>query len=225
MNDNLKYYLLYTLAYGLVLLTGEIMYRSLRTGPALSRNFSHLAAGLISLPYPWLFTSHWWVLMLAVQSSLVLLATRSRGLLPSHHKVAEKSLGSYLFFASIYICFMASYISGRKELFVIPFLVLSFSDVLAAVVGRSRGRFPLQQMKWPGSSKKTVAGSSAFFISALAILFTSLYFLGSTPARSFLMALAISIPATASEALSPYGTDNFSIPLTILLFMQLGLFL
>jgi dolichol kinase len=200
------------------------MYRRLRTGPAWSRNFSHFVAGLISLPYPWLFTSHWWVLLLAVQSSLVLLSTRFLGLLPSHHKVAEKSLGSYLFFASIYLCYMASYLSGQKELFVIPLLVLSFSDVLAAVVGRSPGSFPLQQMKWPGPSGKTVAGSTAFFISALVILFVSLHYLGSTPARSMLMAVAISIPATASEALSPYGIDNFSVPLTILLFMQLGLF-
>jgi dolichol kinase len=146
------------------------------------------------------------------------------GLIPSHHKVAGKSLGSFLFFVSLYLCFLASALTARKEFFVIPLLVLSFSDVAAAVVGRSPGKYPLPQMKWPGPAGKTVAGSTAFFISTLVILFVSLHYLGSPLVRSLLMAFAISLPTTASEALSPRGIDNFSIPLTILLFMQLGLF-
>lgn len=225
MNENLKYYLFYTIAYGIVLLLGELMYRKLHTGPALSRNFSHLAAGLISLPYPWLFTSHWWVLLLAMQSSLVLLASRYMKLVPSHHKAAQKSLGSYLFFVSLYLCFLASYFSNQKELFVVPVLVMSFSDVAAAITGRRSGSFPLAHKKWPGTSVKTVAGSTAFFLSAMIILFCSTYYLGSGPARSLLTAFAISLPVTAIEALSKRGTDNLFVPLTTLLFMQLDLYL
>ena len=222
MNDNLKYYLIYTLGYGVVLLMGEIIYRWLDSGGAWSRNFSHLGAGLISLPFPWLFASHWWVLILAVQSSLVLLSTRSLGLIPSHHKVAGPSLGSFLFFASIYLCFLVFALTGQKELFVIPILVLSISDVAAAVVGRSPGRHPLTQMKWPGKEGKTLGGSAAFFLSALLILFFSYQYLGLPTARSMLMALLISLAATLCEAFSPRGSDNLFIPLTILVFMQLG---
>jgi len=223
MNGNLKYYLIYTLTYGLILLMGEFMYRSLRTGPALSRNFSHLAAGLISLPYPWLFTSHWWVLLLAVQSSLVLLGTHFLGLLPSHHKVTRRSLGSYLFFAALYLCFLSAYLTGQKELFVIPLLVLSFSDVAASVVGRSPGGHPFFKKTWPGKARKTMAGSSAFFVGTALILFLSLKYLGINSGKALLVAVAISVPATLSEAFSQRGTDNFFIPLTILLFMQLVL--
>jgi len=226
MNVNLKYYILYALAYGLVLLMGAFMYRALKSGPAWSRNFSHLAAGLISLPYPWLFTSHWWVLGLAVQSSLFLIGTRYLGWLASHHKVAHKSLGSVLFFASLYLCFLAYTFSGLRELFVIPILVLSLSDVSAAVVGRTKGTWPLARKKWSRKSDKTVAGSMAFFLTTLAVLQASFYYyLDLTFIHSLGMAMVISLISTASEALSPWGTDNFSIPVVVLIFMHLGVVL
>jgi dolichol kinase len=137
--------------------------------------------------------------------------------------VAGSSLGSFLFFAPIYLCFLAFALTGQMELFVIPILVLSISDVAAAVVGRSPGRHPLPQMKWPGKEGKTLGGSVAFFLSALLILFFSYQYLGWPTARSLLMALAISLPTTLSEAFSPSGIDNFFITLTVLTFMQLGL--
>ena len=226
MNINLKYYIVYTLAYGIVLLIGAFMYRALNSGPAWSRNFSHLAAGLISLPYPWLFSSHWWVLGLVAQSSLFLITTRYLGWLSSHHKVAPRSLGSVLFFVSIYLCFMACTLTGHKELFAVPMLLLSISDVSAAVVGRTKGTWPLGRMKWFGNSGKTVAGSLAFFLTAWAVLQASFfYYLDLTFIHSLIMALVISFISTASEALSPRGTDNFSIPVVTLIIMYLGIVL
>ena len=223
MNENLKYYLAYTVAYGIVLLIGAFMYRALKSGPAWPRNFSHLAAGIISLPYPWLFTSHWWVLALAVQSSLVLIVTRYLGWFSSHHKVAQRSLGSVLFFVSLYLCFLAYILLGQKELFVVPVLVLSFSDVSAAVVGRTKGTWPLARKKWSRKSDKTVAGSMAFFLTAMAVLLASLYYyLDLTFVHSLIMALVISLISTASEAISPLGTDNFSIPVVTLIIIYLG---
>ena len=223
MNENLKYYLFYTIAYGIILLLGELMYRSLKTGPAWSRNFSHFFAGIISLAYPWLFNNHWWVLGLALQSSLFLLATRHFGFLPSHHKVAKRSLGSVLFFASLYLCFLASRLSGHVEVFILPVLILSFCDVSAAVAGRNSGRWPIIQKRWPGRSGKTLAGSLAFFFTALAILLPAFYYYMDLPfLYSFLVALGIALLSSTIEALSPFGTDNLFVPLSILIFIHLG---
>ena len=124
MNYNLKYYILYAVLYGLILLIGEGLYRILKLKPEWTRNFSHLAAGILSLPFPWLFSSHWWVLLLAIQSSLILYITRARDLIPSHHKTAGNSLGSYLFFASIYLCYMVSfYLQALRRYFHSTFLI------------------------------------------------------------------------------------------------------
>jgi dolichol kinase len=222
VSDHFKYYLFYTIAYGIILLLGEAIFRLVKGGYLVSRNFSHLAAGVITLPFPWLFTSHWWVLLLVIQSSLVLYATRVLRILPSHHRIAGKSLGSYLFFASVYLCFMASFFTGREELFVIPLLVLTFSDVAAALVGRTVGKRVLPDGKPARGGHKTYAGSIAFFITALVILFPSLhYFMPWNFAILISVSLFISLFTTVTEAFSPYGTDNFFIPLIILIFMQI----
>lgn len=222
MNVNFKYYLLYSIAYGVVLLLGEVIYRYLKRGPLVSRSFSHLAAGLITLPFPWLFTSHWWVLLLAIQSCLVLWSTRRIKLLPSHHLIAGKSLGSYLFFASVYLCFVASLLTKREELFVIPLLVLSFSDVAAALVGRTIGKRTIHKRPNLNNEHKTYAGSSAFFITALLVLILSFYYLLNWNLASAIpLALLLAFITTTVEAYSPYGTDNFFIPFTMLLIMQI----
>ncbi len=226
MNANIKYYLIYALAYGIILLLGEGIYRLLKGGPAWSRSFAHLSAGLITLPFPWLFTSHWWVLILSLQSCLVLLFTRRLKILPSHHRIAGKSAGSYFFFVSVYLCYVASLFSGRKELFVIPLLVLTFSDVAAALIGRRMGKRTIPGRKsWNGSAK-TLAGSTAFFITALPVLFLSFYYyLHWDLASSISMTLLIALLSTTMEAYSPHGTDNFSVPLTILIIMQVNFLL
>lgn len=219
MNENFKYYLAYALAYGIILLLGEVIYRLLKRGPSWSRSFAHLSAGLITLAFPWLFSSHWWILALAIQSSLVLWTTRKLSLFPSHHRIAGKSAGSYLFFTSVYICFLASSYTGRKELFLVPMLVLSFSDVAAALVGRTYGKRSIYK-------SKTIVGSIAFFITALPVLFLSYYyFLHWSLAGSICMTLLLAMLATTIEAYSPHGTDNFSVPFTMLIFMQIGFLL
>ena len=223
MNENIKYYLFYAVAYGIILILGEVIYRSLKGGPAWSRSFAHVTAGLISLPFPWLFTSHWWVLILSLQSTLVLWISSRLKVLPSHHTIAVRSAGSYLFFASIYTCFTASYFTGRKELFVIPMLVLTFSDVAAALVGRRYGRRTIQWKLSRNTPGKTYEGSLAFFITAMVVTFLAFYcYLQWGPVRSVPMALTVALLTTATEAFSPFGTDNFFVPLTVLIIMQVS---
>lgn len=223
MNDNVKYYIIYTILYGIILLIGEGLYRYLKVNPAWTRNFSHLTAGLVSLPYPWVFTSHWWVLLIAVQSSFILFGTRRYGFIPSHHRIAGNGVGSFLFFASIYLCFLVSFYTGQKFLFIVPILVLSISDVTASIVGRKLGKKPLNIMKRFVIANKTYAGSIAFFLSAMVVVFLLLYiYLDDDLFHASMMALVVSLAASITEAISPRGYDNFSVPLTTLIIMWLG---
>lgn len=222
MNVNLKFYIVYAIVYGLILLIGEGSYRFLRVKPEWSRNFSHLSAGLISLPYPWIFTSHWWVLLLAVQSSLVLLLSRNLNLLPSHHLSGSRSSGSYLFFASIYLCYLSSSFLNNPFYFVLPMLVLSVSDVMASLVGRGLGKPSQGILSRILKEKKTLEGTLAFFLSSLLIVCVAyMYYWQVDFFYALLMALAISIATTLAEAVSSKGYDNFFIPLTALLIMYL----
>jgi len=223
MNENIKYYLLYAVAYGIILLLGEVIFRFLKGGSLWSRSFAHLTVGIISLPFPWLFTSHWWDLILSLQSSLVLWTSHRLRLLPSHHRIAGMSAGSYLFFASIYTCFIASSFTGRKELFVVPMLVMTFSDVAAALVGRRYGRRTIQRRLSANTPYKTYEGSMAFFITAMVVAFLSIYcYMQWDLGSSIPMALTVALLTTPVEAFSPFGTDNFFVPFTVLIIMQVS---
>ncbi len=199
--------------YGIILLTGEGMYRYFHLPEGQTRNFSHLSAGLISLAYPWVFTSHWWVLLLAVQSSAILLLTRSAGWFPSHHKSAGKSWGSPLFFASLYLCFTAYILSRDVIYFLLPVLILTFSDMLASMVGRNFGNIPpVPWRKWMAHGK-TLQGSAAFLGSALCIAVMMFNLKGGwNLATSLLAATGIALMTTLTEALFSRGFDNFFVP-------------
>ncbi|MGW8315592.1 MAG: hypothetical protein ACWGNV_08330 [Bacteroidales bacterium] len=222
MNQNLIYYMVYALLYGIILLMGEGMYRYLNLPEAQTRNFSHLAAGLVSLPYPWVFTSHWWVLILAVQSAVVLLLTRSAGLFPSHHKSAGKSWGSPLFFASLYVCFLAYTLTRDVSFFLLPVLILTFSDMLASMVGRNIGKNPPAPWnKWMAHGK-TLQGSAAFLGSSFFIA-TLMFYLkeGLNPGTSFVAGIGIALWTTLTEALFSRGVDNFFVPVITLIILFL----
>ena len=162
-------------------------------------------------------------LALAIQSCLVLLVTRRLKLLPSHHLIAGRSAGSYLFFASVYLCFLVSSHTGLTELFVVPMLVLSFSDVAAALVGRRFGKRTIQKRNPTTNPSKTLAGSAAFFLTALIVLFISYYYyIGWGFAGSISMTILLALITTSIEAYSPHGSDNFSIPFTVLIIMHIG---
>ncbi len=222
MNYNFKYYVIYAVLYGVILLAGEGMYRILKLKPEWSRNFSHLAAGIISLPYPWLFSSHWWVLALAIQSSLILYLSRARGLIPSHYKSAEESMGSYLFFASIYLCFLAFSYLGRPHYFVFPILILSVSDVSASIIGRYFGRKPSGFFKKLYAEGKTFAGTLAFFFSAFIVLTLAFYsYMQSGIIYAIGLAFLISLPTAITEAKSSKGYDNLFVPVIMLIIMYI----
>ena len=225
MNDNLKYYILYAILYGIILLLGEGMYRYLRFNEAHTRNFSHFSAGLLSLPYPWLFSSHWWVLLLSVQSSAVLLLTRSAGFFPSHHKAANDSLGSPLFFASLYLCYLVFRLTDNTAFFLLPILILTISDMTASLVGRNYGNPSGERSRiWPIKGK-TLAGSIAFFLTALII--SSFFYhrkMGMNIGSALAMGAGIAFATTIGEAWSVNGFDNLFIPVITLIIMCLYAF-
>ena len=199
------------------------MLRILKLKPEWSRNFSHLAAGIISLPYPWLFSSHWWVLLIAIQSSLILYITRARGLIPSHHNTAWESMGSYLFFASIYLCFVVSSYLDKPHYFVFPIMVLSVSDVSASVFGRYFGRKPSGFLKKLFAEGKTLVGTLAFFFSALVVLSLAFYYyLQFNIIYSIGLAFLISMATAITEAKGSKGYDNFFVPFITLIIMYIN---
>lgn len=98
-------------------------------------------------------------------------------------------------------------------LFVIAVLLLGLADGAAAIIGK---RFKSHTYKVFGH-KKSVAGTLAFFTVAVVVVLAVLVAIPeSVPTRQFLLAvIGVPLLTALTENVSPYGSDNFTIPLVV----------
>jgi dolichol kinase len=176
------------------------------------RKVFHVGSGSLALALPILFRSAWPVLVLAAIIVPVLLCLRFvprlrhtyGGVL---HDVERRSYGDLSFPAGVVLVFILSL--GHPLLYAIPVVVLTVSDTAAALVGMRYGRTRYSI----GGAQKSVEGSVAFFLLALAptglllLLFSSL-----GPRDAWLLAATVASLLTLTEAAAPAGLDNLLIP-------------
>ena len=181
--------------------------------PETSRKAVHIAMGLVTLSFPWLFRSAWPVLLLAVLAVAALVGTRLIGPLREHfggvlHGVERQSLGEVYFPLAVAALFLLA--AGNHLLYVIPLLTLTLADAVAALVGVRYGRH--RYVTSEGS--KSAEGSLAFFSVAFVSALVPLVLLGdSGRVEAVLIALVLGILVMLFEAVSVGGLDNLFIPL------------
>jgi phytol kinase len=194
----------------LLLLIGisELLYRFFRLPAETSRKFLHVSGGLTCLLLPRFFTSHWWILALTSSAFLLLFITYIMNMLQSVHKTKRNSIGSIIFPIPVYFCFLAADTFHNNLFFYLPVSLLAISDTSAEIAGTRWGHLTKQFF----DGQKTLAGTLAFFGTALIICFgwLSYYHL---PARSLIVSgLVISITTSLAELVTLKGWDNLTIP-------------
>lgn len=215
---------IYLLGISLLLIFNELTYRRLSPTGEVTRKFAHFTSVLATVPFPYIFTSHWYILVLSVLFAIVLLITQSGKLLNSIHGINRKSIGSYLLPLAIYLTFLFSELFKSKFLFILPMLILAVSDPMAAILGINiktyNGRIKIFRRKLD----KTWLGSGAFLISSFIISLIALYFhTGLFDFKTFWLATLMAIITMFAELLSWRGSDNLSIPLSAALVLVLFL--
>lgn len=106
-----------------------------------------------------------------------------------------------------------SLMQPNKWVFLAAMLHLGIADALAALIGKKYGRD--YQFRVFGQIK-SIPGSLAFLIASITI--TTLVIVVSQTGQGTLAALLIlPILITLSETVSPYGIDNFVIPIVVVL--------
>ncbi|HNE27534.1 MAG: hypothetical protein U0U46_06490 [Saprospiraceae bacterium] len=191
-----------SLGFTALFVAAEVMHRKFGVASEWSRKFMHISGGLLSLLLPQLFDNPWFVFGLVVAFGGLLWGSRRLGWLDSVHRVDRKSDGSLLFPLPILLCFLLAWARHDWVLFRLPILILVLADPAAFLVGRV---WPLRPWTM-GANRKTLGGSLAFMLAALAC---SLYFLPENPA----LAVVVSLLTAAAEALSVRGWDNLTVPL------------
>lgn len=122
------------------------------------------------------------------------------------YRVGRTSYGDVLLPISV---ILAAYFANTKWEFVMAILVVGLADAVAALVGK----------KWGASTsysifgqKKSVLGSVAFFVVALAVAYGYSMFAPTYPG-DLLPLVAIAALLTGIENIGVYGSDNLLLPL------------
>jgi len=173
-----------------------------------TRKLVHVAGGVVSATFPWVFATHVTVLLLCAASFAILALGKRAGLLSSVTEVERRSTGELLFPFSVYLLFVVAH--GHPMFYVIALSTLVLSDTAAALLGTAYGRHTYTV----ASDRKSLEGSAAFLVVTFVAVHVML--LLGTPidrAASVLIAVQLALLVTSFEAISMGGNDNLVVPL------------
>lgn len=216
--------LIFLVGIGLLLVFNELIYRRLDLKGEITRKFAHFTATLSTITFPYLFDSHWYVLVLATIFFIILFVSRNGSQLKSIHDIDRRSVGSYLLPLSIYLTFLISQLIGNKFMYILPMLILAICDPIAGILGINLKNYNHRISILGYKTKKTVLGSGSFLISSFIVSIIALYFHREVfDLKTFWLALGIAVISTVAEFASWRGTDNLSVPMSVLLMLLLFL--
>jgi phytol kinase len=185
-----------------------------------TRKLTHASVAALALGLPPTGISHWFVLVLCGGFGALLLFTARRGVFGALHSIERRSHGIFYFAAAVYLCYVLQEIRQSYLEYYLPLAIMALSDSLAALCGR---RWPFGRYTVSGH-QKTLTGSTAFFLSALAISISmlSLWSGASAGTQSVLICGAvIAMVCTLVEAFSLNGLDNIAVPLAAAICLQM----
>lgn len=200
------------LAGVLVLAGSELIRRRLGVANENARKTYHVVHALIFSAAPFL-VSYNIIIGLEVLILLEILAVKKFNLLPWLYNVGRISWGEYFGIAAV---IALALIEPNKWVFLAAMLHLGIADAAAAVVGTRYGR--RHQFKVFGQTK-SLQGSLAFFVASLGLT-TLVILVSNSTSDSMLLIALLPLITTAAETVSPYGVDNFVIPLLVVMVLN-----
>ncbi len=192
----------------------ELLYHRYKVKVELTRKLVHVGTGVLTLLFPIMLGSFWSVLFLCGSFFAILILTLKYNLLQSVNAIRRESVGSLAFPVSVSICFW-TYLYFEKQYiyFYVPILILAFCDPIAALSGK---KFPYGKYRI-FTAKKTLIGSTMFFLSAGLVYFLIALFLHLSIDNQFIVkGLYVALATTIAEAATGKGYDNITIPLAAL---------
>lgn len=180
----------------------------------LSRKAMHLALGISTVAYPWVFRSARPAFVLAAATIAVLLTLRTSrrahdmlgGVVDGVRRASE---GELYFPVAVALLFWIC--RGDPILFLVPVLTLTLADATAALIGVRYGQTAFVA---DPDAKKSAEGSSAFLLVAYFTAHVPLALLSPVgKVESLLIAITFALVVMLVEAVSWRGLDNLFIPL------------
>lgn len=179
-----------------------------------TRKLVHLGGGLACLFFPFLVTSPWVVLVLALGLTALFALGGRYGFLKSLHGVKRSSRGAEYY--PLAVCLVFFMTPGRPWLYLAAVLVLAVADAFAALVGSRYGvvRYEVED------ETKSLEGSLVFLLLAfLAIHLPTLLMTDLPRPVTVLAALLVAALVTGFEAICLRGADNLFVPFAVVVIL------
>ncbi|MFZ4784548.1 MAG: hypothetical protein ACOYLH_03660 [Flavobacteriales bacterium] len=200
---------------------GELMYHVFHVKAELTRKWSHIGTGVLTLLFPIMLSSHWYVLLMCSSFAVLLIGSMKFGFLKSINAVDRDTLGSILYPVAVYFCFLSmSWSRAQYTSFYLPILSLAFADPMAALVGKKWGVKSYSIM----GHAKTYLGSLACACTAFVLCYTAIEAQWMTNGTIYVAAFSglYAVSIAFVEALSIRGYDNLTIPVAGVVLLQWG---
>ncbi len=184
------------LSFGVFLVILEILSRKYKLSSEWVRRISHIFAALFTVYFSFHLEPFFLLATLAI-FSVVMFASRLLKIFNHIHDVSRTTIGEEL----LPIGFIAAYLISRGQMgiFIPSILVIGFADPITGVV----------MQKWG----KHASGILTFVIVTIPIILIFAH-------ASLMTTLIIALYVAVIERISPYGTDNLSIPTTTALLLS-----
>jgi Dolichol kinase len=191
-----------------------------RLSAEVSRKIIHITMGCTALSFPYVFEKRQSVVILGlIAIGAMLLLRLHKGIRKnvgsSLFDIKRKSFGELYYIASIIIVFV---LHQSVVEYLIPILVLTFADSVAALVGTNYGKNNLANEQ---EDKKSSEGSVMFFVTAFLCTLVPLQLMTEVGrAEVLVISFLIGLLAAMIEAVSRNGNDNFLLPLLVYSFLR-----
>jgi phytol kinase len=174
-----------------------------------ARKMVHFAHAFVVAGWP-VFFGYWFVIIGEILFLGVVLAAQEYKIFHGLRKVPRKTWGE--FFLPLGLIWLAL-LAPPYWVFISAVMLLGLADGMAAIVGT---RIKSKQYKFIGI-KKSVAGTLAFFMVAVLVMSVILRFSNVSISANERLLTVIVLPLilTIIENISPYGSDNLTIPLAV----------
>jgi uncharacterized protein (TIGR00297 family) len=202
------------------IVASELLRKYFHRSAEVTRKFVHGTVGIIIFFAPQLFHSAFIPLVLAATAILAMTIAVRTGLLVGIHGTSRFSYGT-VFYPLSFLVLILLFWNDHPEIISLSMLCLAIGDTTAAMVGESFRNIQEYRLT---SDKKSIQGSVAMMIASSVSLFCGMLILNLSNSYSvgalILIAIIAASIATAWEALSSKGLDNFTIPLSVALVLS-----
>jgi uncharacterized protein (TIGR00297 family) len=197
---------------GFFIITAEFIRAALHGSPEITRKLVHIVTGALICFAPRMFVSGVPPMILAASFMVINFTAIRFGLLKGIHGTNRASFGTVYYPFAFFVLVLLAW-DRAPFIITISMLVLALGDAAAAIVGENVRRPHLYYLTSDG---KSLEGSAAMFLVTLGVTFAGLIVFapGPLPLPPIAIACAVALVATAWEAISSQGTDNFTVPLS-----------